>query len=82
MTLTTADVIALVVVVLAQPASALLAITDTVLTQVTRARVEALAEEEPENRSVRSLGRLLERRDEALHPVLLLELACDVVAAA
>jgi CBS domain containing-hemolysin-like protein len=82
MTLTTADIAALMVVVLAQPASALLAITDTVLTQVTRARVEALAEEEPANRSVRTLGRLLERRDEALHPVLLLELGCDVVAAA
>ena len=79
--LTSADVAALVVVAVAIPASAVLAITDTVLTQVTRARMEALAEEQPNDRAVRALQRLLDQRDESLHPVLLLELAFDVLAA-
>ena len=75
------DVVALVVVALALPASAALAITDTVLTQVTRARVEALADEQPQRPALASLRRMLAQRDEALHPVLLLELVFDVVAA-
>ena len=73
--------VALVVVALALPASAALAITDTVLTQVTRARVEALADEQPQRPALASLRRMLAQRDEALHPVLLLELVFDVVAA-
>ncbi len=79
--LSSADIAALAVVALAIAASAVLAITDTVLTQVTRARMEAMAEEQPTDTAVRSVRRLLEERDESLHPVLLLELACDVVAA-
>ncbi len=66
---------------MALPASAALAITDTVLTQVTRARVEALADEQPQRPALASLRRMLAQRDEALHPVLLLELVFDVVAA-
>jgi len=82
MNLTLTEIEALVIVALAVPASAILAITDTVLTQVTRARVDAMAEEQPANNAVRTVRVLLDRRDEALHPVLLLELACDVAAAA
>ncbi|MGD9752406.1 MAG: hemolysin family protein [Acidimicrobiia bacterium] len=81
MNLTNADLLALTVALIAVPLSALLAITDTVLTQVTRARVDALVEEHPDRRALRSLRTLLEKRDQALHPVLLVELVCDVVAA-
>jgi CBS domain containing-hemolysin-like protein len=81
MTFSTADIAALVVAVLALPVSAVLAITDTVLTQVTRARVDALADEHPDAKAIRSLRRLLSHRDQSLHPVLLVELICDVIAA-
>lgn len=81
MPLTTADVLALAAAVVAVPLSALLAITDTVLTQVTRARVDALVEEHPERKALRSVRALLAQRDQALHPVLLVELLCDVIAA-
>lgn len=81
MQLSAPDVIALILVLVAIPTSAMLAITDTVLTQVTRARVDALADERPDSKAVRSLRHLLNQRDEALHPVLLLEFVCDVVAA-
>jgi CBS domain containing-hemolysin-like protein len=62
------------------PLVALLAITDTVLGQVTRARAAALAEEG--RKGAEALEPLLARREESLHPVLVLELACSVVAAA
>jgi putative hemolysin len=62
------------------PVSALLAITDTVISQVTRARAAALAEEG--RKGAEALEPLLSRREETLHPVLVLELACNVTAAA
>jgi CBS domain containing-hemolysin-like protein len=58
----------------------LAAITDTVISQVTRARAAALAEEG--RKGAQALEPLLARREETLHPVLVLELACNVVAAA
>ncbi|MFN0026655.1 MAG: hemolysin family protein [Acidimicrobiales bacterium] len=75
------DVVALVVALLAVPATAVLAITDTVLTQVTRTRVNALLEVKPTSAPLRSLRLLVQRRDQALHPVLALELVFDVVIA-
>lgn len=78
---TALDVVALVVAVLAVPATAVLAITDTVLTQVTRTRVNALLEVKPTSAPLQSLRRLIQHRDQALHPVLALELICDVVIA-
>ncbi len=76
--MTLVDVLELFAVAVLVPASGLLAIADTVLTQVTRARADALAEEG--NTVAARIRELLERREEVLQPVLLLELVCDVVA--
>lgn len=74
------ELLAVAFAVAAVPVSGVLAITDTVLTQVTRPRIDALCVEQPRRKALHQLRRQLEAREEALQPVLLVELMCDVVA--
>jgi len=78
-TVTLLDVAALLAAGLLAVASAFLAVADTVFTQVTRVRAEQLAEDG--DRAAGALRTQLERREELLQTILLLELTCDVIAA-
>ena len=71
--------LAAVAVVVLIAAAAVLALAETALTHLGRARAVALQEEE--RRGAGILVRLLERRDRALNPVLLLLLTCHLGAA-
>jgi CBS domain containing-hemolysin-like protein len=70
---------AVIAVVLLVGTAAFLAAAETALTNVPRVRAIALVE--AEERGAERLLRLLERRDRALNPVLLLVLVCHLVAA-
>ncbi len=73
------DVVALVAAGILAVVSAFLAVADTVFTQVTRVRAEQLAEDG--DRAAGALRGQLDRREELLQTIFLLELACDVVVA-
>jgi Mg2+/Co2+ transporter CorB len=71
-----AGIIAVVVLV---ASAAFLAMAETSLTHLPRAKVLALEEER--RRGAAALSRLVERRQEMLNPVLLLVLVCHLTAA-
>ena len=70
---------AVVAVVVLVATAALLAAAETSLTNIARVRAIALVEEE--RRGAAALLRLLEHRERALNPILLLVLVCHLVAA-
>jgi CBS domain containing-hemolysin-like protein len=70
---------AIIAVVFLVASAAFLAAAETALTNVPRVRAIALVE--AEERGAERLLRLLERRDRALNPVLLLVLVCHLLAA-
>ncbi len=77
--MSTGLVLAVVAVVSLIAAAAVLALAETSLTQLPRAK--ALALEEEGRRGAASLGRLLEHREQTLNPVLLMVLVCHLSAA-
>ena len=73
------DVILVVVIVILVCVSAGLALAETSLTRMSRARAMSLADES--RRGSGTLVRLMEHPERFLNPVLLLELVCQLVAA-
>ncbi len=73
------DVILVVVIVILVVISAGLALAETSLTRMSRARAMSLADES--RRGSGTLVRLMEHPERFLNPVLLLELVCQLVAA-
>src|SRR5438105_13511854 len=72
-------ILAIVAVVLLMATAAFLAAAETALTNIPRVRAIALVEED--RKGAPALLSLLEHRDRALNPVLLLVLVCHLVAA-
>ena len=72
-------ILAIVAVVLLMATAAFLAAAETALTNIPRVRAIALVEED--RKGAPALLRLLDHRDRALNPVLLLVLVCHLVAA-
>ncbi|MGH9182735.1 MAG: hemolysin family protein [Acidimicrobiales bacterium] len=77
--MSTAEVAAVVAVAVLVASAAFLAMAETSLTHLPRAKAQALAEEG--RRGAARLQRLLERREQVLNPVLLLVLVCHLTAA-
>ena len=77
--MTTGEIVGAVAVVVLIVSAALLAVAETSLTHMGRARASALAEDGRKGAAV--LERLLERRERVLNPVLLLLLTCHLGAA-
>ncbi|MCB1251543.1 MAG: HlyC/CorC family transporter [Acidimicrobiales bacterium] len=77
--MTTAELVMVITIVVMLLASAFLALAETALTHISRARAQALAEEG--RKGAADLAALLERPERFLNPVLLVVLVCQLVQA-